>query len=182
MSRQTREITYSAQAIENDLTVDEGTGTLCWDTDDDGCEGGKARATLTFDITGTDVVTGTPGGTATPESTIEAEGAPDPFERVVFYVRLDSENAPLVGAVTTTWISLGEGLGRSPIGDASNQEFSWRLNLAGSQVAAAAGLTGFTEAVNGDPEEVVIIRAVGYTADGSAVVTTQTVMVTLTED
>ena len=187
---QTKTITYSAQGVVDDL---DGTATpaetLCWDVDGDGdcADGGQARATLTFNITGTDVVTATTGGTAPTEaSQIEAEGASNPFERVVFYVQRD-ESLTGLGTVTTTWAYLGEGRGRAPnIGDVQEDTpgtgdttvattFSWRLNVRGSDVAEAAGLTAI-------PGAALNFRAVGYTDDGTAVTVDTNGTITLSDD
>ena len=186
---QTKTITYAhvtgSEAVEDDLAAGE---TLCWDVDGDGdcADDSEARASLTFSISGTDVVTAATGTAPTDASQIKAEGTSNPFERVVFYVQLD-DDASIGGATVDTWAYLGEGRGRAPDGGDVQEDtpatgdttvattFSWRLNVRGSQVAAAAGLTAIpTGGSNDGTDTDVTIRAVGYTADGNAVVSAGT--------
>ncbi|MDE0082087.1 MAG: Ig-like domain-containing protein [Gammaproteobacteria bacterium] len=184
---QTKTIQYIAAAtpIAHDLEAGE---TLCWDTDDDGCEAdaSQTRTTLTFSIQGTDTVTD-PTTAATDASTVVAAGAPNPFERVIFYAQLPALPAAADG-VTTAWAYLGESRGRPPSSsdtgtDGTNTQvttdFTWRLNVRGADVGATRGLTSL-ENLDEDARTVTI-RAVGYTADGTAVATGN-VTVILTED
>ena len=151
---------FSGQSVADDL----GDAELCWDADDDGdcADDAEARATLTFLINGTGEVD---TSTDTEDVDLTAEAPENPFERVVFYVQLDA-GADTEGLDDNTWAIIGEGRGRAPtanpdgVADTADRQFSWRLNVRGSDLAAAANLI----AGGG-----VTIRAVGYTADGNAV-------------
>ena len=168
---QKRTAEYSYISGEEAVTDDLAGAELCWDADDDGdcADDSEARATLTFAISGEGGVNDATGDTDD-DPGLTAEAPENPFERVVFYVQLDDGDNP-----GTKWAYLGEGRGRAPEGTGVSRTFSWRLNVRGSDVAAAADLT----AVGTDP---VMIRAVGYTADGNAVVSTGTDLTITLED
>ena len=147
------------QGVTDDIADNES---LCWDEDGDGdcAANAEARATLSFGIRGVgDVGTSTDTG----DVNLTAAFPANPFERVVFYVQLEDDE-DIDGTTTDVWAYLGEGRGRasSDNGDTDDatydRDFSWRLNVQGAQVAAAAELT---------TPGTVNIQAVGYTAGGS---------------
>jgi len=126
-------------------------GTVCWDTDGDGCPTNPSATTLTFSVTG---------------AGSNAAGGPlaNPFTRLTFYVGLDENN----DGVTDT-DSNGNFLSTS-IGNASVfvtedapglvRTYTWTMNATGALLGQSAG-----HFAAGLP---VRVRAVGYAADGSA--------------
>ena len=81
------------------------------------------------------------------------------------------------------WVELGEARGRAPTNnsdgedDTVDRQFSWRLSVRAEDVGMATGRVGeLTE------DAVVPVRAVGYTADGDAIVANTTTPITLSNE
>ena len=162
---------------------------LCWDadtTDNTDCASGTStRTTIDFQIGGTETlseITGDHDGDPdTPDEAFTPDSEPivNPLQRVVFYVQLAGVDPD--GEVTALWMELGEGRSRAPgnadtdgSADTANRQFNWRLSVNASDLGMATGRS----AVTADTD--VVVRAVGYTADGDAVSVDTAATITLT--
>jgi hypothetical protein len=156
---------YTAGAASIAITAGSETltstfGTLCWDTDADGCATTpNTSATLSFTVSG--------AGSS-------AAGGPlqIPFSRVEYYVGLDENNDGAVDldpALNALWTSLGiAGVSVTENVGATVRTYNWSRNATAAELSAAAGRTSITAGAPPIAANNVWIRVVGYSSDGNS--------------
>ena len=152
-------------------------GILCWDVDDDGCGTiADTRAVLKLGGTSTgEAAVPDDAGTPDVDETVAAVPAGgDPFVAgVQFYVRANDDLLGGDGG-TPAWTLLpGRGTlittPGEPAGDgAPTSALEWSLNATAAQLAAVAGVTEESVDEANETGIPIMIRAVGYNADGEA--------------
>ena len=191
-----RVVNYGTAAIAVDPDATLPVTTLCWNTEGEACDrDAETRATVDFTIVAQEHLSpqgadtdGDPGTDPVMAESAGFEGLVNPFDRVVFYVRarggaLGAVVDPSGTGITVTaiWVELGEARGRAPTnnpdgdgGTTVDRQFTWRLSVRAEELGTAAGLVAPATGA-------MIIRAVGYTEDGDAVMVPTTDGITLTQ-